>query len=254
MTTYPSMQQIQDLFSFPFRDPHWKRKLGIACMLVLASQTIILWPVSIFFTGYVYRIMKRIIVEKGEPFLPEWGDWKHIFKDGLRLFIPQLILSLPIILIFSLTFGAILIGTYKLSLSTPDNPIADSTQPLFPIMSIFVFLIFFGGIILYTIGLGLIIPVIMSHIVANDQVTAIFRIREWVQIYKANFPGFILAFIFPTIAMSILSLSINVLIYTIILSWLLPVLLAIITVIINLMSYSLYAQAYAMGVQRLSQE
>jgi hypothetical protein len=136
MTTYPTSQQIQDLVTFPFRDPQWVRKFGIAYILILLSYTIILFPCAILFNGYIYRIMKRIIAEKGEPLLPEWDDWKGLFKDGLRLFLPRLILTFPITLVFSAIFGVILFGIDKLSLSSPNDPIITTVQPLIPIISI----------------------------------------------------------------------------------------------------------------------
>lgn len=254
MASYSTIQQIQDLVTFPFRDPHWKRKLGIAYFLILLSYTILLIPLYIFLDGYIYRIMKRMISENGEPYLPEWDDWKGLFKDGLRLFIPRFIITLPIILVFSIIFGAIMMGTYKLSLNVPNDPIISVTQPVIPIIFIVLFLIFFGGTFLYIFVLGFINPVLMSHIVATDQMTAIFRVREWWKIYKANFPGFILAFFIPMIIAPILSIPINLLSFTFFLSFLIPFILPLITLLVYIVSNSMSAQAYAKGLQLLAKE
>ncbi len=253
MASYQTIQQIQDLVTFPFRDPKWIRKLGIAYLLLLLSCTIILFPILIFLDGYAYRIMKRMISEGGEPYLPEWDDWKGLFNDGIRLFIPRFIISLPIILITILTGGIYFFSTYKLIQSIPDDPTMVNSLPI-PMIGLLIILILFGGICIYSFALGLILPVLTGHIVAKDQMTAIFHVGEWWKIYKANFLGFILAFLFPFIIMPIVQIPISILSITFIFMFLIPLITPMISVFLLVISNAIYARAYAVGVQRLAQE
>ena len=87
-------EDLQHLFTFPFRDPRWKSKLLIGSLLSLAGFVLPFIP-WIFIYGYAAQIMSRIIVDNDEPFLPEWEDWNRIFIDGLRLGVIILIFSLP---------------------------------------------------------------------------------------------------------------------------------------------------------------
>ena len=76
-----SSEDLKQLFAFPFQDPRWQNKFLIGSLVVFAGFIIPLIP-FFFVYGYMAQIMRRIIVEKGEPFLPEWDDWGKLFVDG----------------------------------------------------------------------------------------------------------------------------------------------------------------------------
>lgn len=76
---------IKDVLAFPFQDEKWKQKLSVAFLISLLGFVIPFIP-GIFFIGYCAQIMKRIILENGRPYLPEWDDWGQFFRDGGKLF------------------------------------------------------------------------------------------------------------------------------------------------------------------------
>src|SRR3546814_6276942 len=61
------------LAKFTFTDPQWKNKFLIGGLLTLAGYALPILPL-LFVYGYCAQIMRRIIIEKGEPYLPEWQD------------------------------------------------------------------------------------------------------------------------------------------------------------------------------------
>ncbi|NJN99342.1 MAG: DUF4013 domain-containing protein [Anaerolineales bacterium] len=85
---------LQALAKFPFTDPRWKNKFLIGSLLHLAGYAIPLIPL-IFVYGYCAQIMRQIIVEKRDPYMPEWEDWGKFLQDGLKLTGVGLIYSLP---------------------------------------------------------------------------------------------------------------------------------------------------------------
>src|SRR5512139_234770 len=95
---------LQDLFAFPFRDPNWKNKLLIGSLIALAGFVFPFVP-WIFTYGYAAQIMRRIIVDKGEPFMPEWDDWNKLFNDGVRIGAAVFVYSFPFLIILIVTIG-----------------------------------------------------------------------------------------------------------------------------------------------------
>jgi len=101
-------QYLIDLYAFPFRDSKWISKFLVGTLLTTLTFPLIIVP-SIFLYGYSIRIMRRIIHEGGEPFLPEWGDWGGLIKDGLKLTIVASMMFLPLLIVFA-SNGAIFFG------------------------------------------------------------------------------------------------------------------------------------------------
>jgi len=84
---------------------------------------------SVFVVGYAYQIIQRIILEDGEPYLPEWEDWSKLFNDGLRLtgallilYIPTILFSLIAILLNFLLQFEIMGSSQSSSLASPGFP------------------------------------------------------------------------------------------------------------------------------------
>ena len=103
--------ELQDLFTFPFRDPQWKNKLLIGSLISLAGFVFPFIP-WIFLYGYGVQIMRRIIVENGEPYLPEWDDWNRLFVDGLRLGGVILIICFPFVLLAIVGYGLMVVPQF----------------------------------------------------------------------------------------------------------------------------------------------
>ncbi len=99
-------KKLGGVLTFPLRDPRWVVKILIAVGLMLAAMIIPLVP-TVFYYGYIHRIMDRIINGDGAFHLPEWNDWGDLAGKGIRLMGIALIYNIPV---FLLTF-AVIIGS-----------------------------------------------------------------------------------------------------------------------------------------------
>lgn len=250
MTSFYTIRQYQDLFSFPFRDPQWKRKLLIGSLISLSIYTIILAPLHLLLMGYYYRIMKRIIVEGGEPYLPEWDDWGKLFMDGLRLAIPGILFSLPGLLCLFLSIGGSFLSVLSIGISDTNiqllQPI-ESLLPMMPVIGILFFLLFFGLGMILSIVLTFLLSPAICHVAATDRISGVLRIKEWWRIFRANIIGFLLAQLMMYCLTGVMTLMTQMLSMTMILIVLLPIFGSCIGLFIGLMYYTLLAQAYATG-------
>src|ERR1700690_59362 len=62
--------------------------------------------------------MQRMILEKSEPFLPEWNDWDKMLKLGLKLFGAGFIYSLPAMAIMVIGYLGMLVPAILTSSSS----------------------------------------------------------------------------------------------------------------------------------------
>jgi hypothetical protein len=106
--------------AFPFKDPDWLKKSAIGFALVLAMYVIPIVPM-LFIAGYGSRIMKRILVEEGKPYLPEWDNWEGLLTDGGKLWGAGIIYALPILLLLFLGFGLMLLAILSPPVNCPQR-------------------------------------------------------------------------------------------------------------------------------------
>ena len=250
MATNNTTQQLQNVLTFPFKDPDWFKKLTIGSLLILSGFIIPILPI-LFVYGYVMRIMERIIVQDGEPYLPEWDDWGKFFTDGARLLSAGLIYALPVIVLIFLGYMV----TFLLAILMPwMEAIVDTSSSVFTLFPLLWMLFGFGlmGVgILFAILMGIVVPAGLGHLVAKDQFSAAFQVNEWWPIFRANFTGFLFAFVIIMGISMIGSFIFQILYFTIILCCLIPLILSAFSMYLSLVSMTLYAQAYSDGVQKL---
>ena len=174
---------LEDLLRFPFQDTDWKKKLLIASAVVFISVMIPLIIPLVFLMGYNERIARRIILDDGELYLPEWGDWGELFAGGFRLSAAGFLFSLPSIVLS--------VGGYGLMMAPAliaERAPAYSFQTMLAgtVAGMFVF----GLSMVLGLVIGLFSPVALMHIVAKGEFSAAFRVREWWQVLRANVAGF----------------------------------------------------------------
>jgi hypothetical protein len=63
-----SSDDLIALAKFPFNDPQWQTKFLIGSLVILAGYIVPIIPLF-FVYGYSFQIMRRIIVEKGTPWV-----------------------------------------------------------------------------------------------------------------------------------------------------------------------------------------
>ena len=246
---------LRELFTFPFQGEEWKQKLTIGALITdLTTPLFIVAP--IFLNGYTVRIMRRIIHEDGEPFLPEWDDWETLIKDGLKLSVITYVTMVPTLL-FALVNGVLIVGLSIIQSGEITSPelfrgLEDLTT-FIPAGSLFLFGLNGGGFVLL-IFISLIMPPIFGHVVATNELGAALRVREWWGIFRANLFGYFMAYLLVYITGMVFAFVIQGIYMTIVLCCLLPVIMGAYSFYISLISSTLYAQAYRDGVQRLAQD
>jgi hypothetical protein len=211
-----STPSLTDLFAFPFKEPDWVKKSLIGAGLVFLSFFTFAIPL-IFVLGYCHRIMHRVIVERSEPYLPEWNEWGKLFIDGLRLVGVSLVLMLPVILFFIVAL-AILILTPLFASSMHSG----SLSSLLILGILLLWMLSFGLAFILSLAISAILPPVYGHIVARDSFQAAFQVREWWQIFRDNLGSFLLSYLATILLGIVASVPATILGITIIFSWLVP--------------------------------
>ncbi len=258
MTTQSfTTSNLQALLAFPFQDADWKNKFLIGSLIVLAGFAIPLLPFC-FVYGYMVQIMRHIIVEKGEAWLPEWDDWGKLFVDGLKLLGVALIYTLPVMVLFFIGFIIFFLpflGIPVVAAAGEDN--GGAAGPIFALITMagmVGFFVLFGLGMILSMVIGVVMPAIMGHVVATDDFGAAFHMREWWAIFRANLSGFLMAYV-TIILISIVLSSVFMLLYcTIIFICLAPIIMAPVTVYITVIYGVIFGQAYREGVEKLESQ
>jgi len=236
---------LNEIFSFPFKDADSRKNFLIGCLVSLAVFIIPLLPLFVLY-GYAIRIVKQIMNNES-PHMVSWDDWGGMFKDGAKIFGIRIIYSIPILLLM-IPFFITMIGM-PILMSNASSSQVDSFMPIF-------MLIVFGTICLLipiSLPLAVIIPGAEMYVVEKDEFAAGFRIREWWPIFRANLSGFIAALAVFYLATMALSFVTQIISATLILACLLPFLLPAVTMYSVLIMYTTIAQAYKTGKEKLIQ-
>jgi hypothetical protein len=249
---------LQTLLTYPFQGTDWKNKFLIGSLITIAGFVIPLIPIVILY-GYTMQIMRHIIVEQGEPVLPEWNDWGKLLLDGLKLLGVVLVYMLPLMLLFFVGFaflflplglGAPLIGGIEEGGGETAGPILT----LLIVITVLGAVVIFGLLTIISIALGVVMPAVIGHVVATDEFGAAFRVREWWSIFRTNLAGFLIAYA-VIIGLSIaLNIGFTVISFTVILVCLLPIIIGPITMYIMAIYGAVFGQAYRDGVQKLKSQ
>lgn len=249
MTSNFSTHGIRNILTYPFQDPKAASKLAVACALAFAGYFIPVIP-YLCLLGYFYEIMHRAIIGDGALALPDWDNWDRLLKNGLKYLGVSLVYLVPgmIIIVFGLLvyfiaiFGQIAASNHS------------SNGPVFPI--------FMGMGVLFTsqiVGLvlalvaGVLLSVGLGNLVARDRFSAGFAFRELWRVFRANFAGYLVSYIFLIGISSLLIFIMQMLYMTLVLCALIPLLSVPASLYIGLLANGLYARAYRESADRLNE-
>jgi hypothetical protein len=238
--------------AFPFKDPDWLKKSAIGFALVLAMYVIPIVPM-LFIAGYGSRIMKRILVEEGKPYLPEWDNWEGLLTDGVKLWGAGIIYALPILLLLFLGFGLMLLAILSPLLIVRSD---GSTNPQGWLYLTGVFVLpFLVIIVLSLVGMivGLLQAAGTSHMITKGNFSAAFVFSEWWPVFKKGFWGFLLAFVILMALSFVTTFVVQLLGLTIILIFVLPFLFGFITFFTTIYGYTFHALAYRQGMRKIEE-
>lgn len=235
---------IEHILTFPFKEPESRKNFLIGTLVYFASFIVPIVPL-ILAMGYMARIMRMVF--NGEPArMPNWDDWESMLKDGLYIFGVRLVYMLPLFVVMvPLFFGMTLLPLW---LESNRGASEEFFLLLFPLMGIFMLIL-----IPASLALGVIVPAAESHTVAESDFAAGLRFREWWPIFRANWGGFLLAFLISMVASFVLAFIVQIAMITIILICVLPFAMPAISFYLILVMYAAFAQAYKDGKDRLPQ-
>jgi hypothetical protein len=246
MATTFSTASMRKVFSFPFADPHWKRKFLIGIGLIFSGFIIPILP-GLFLQGYYYRILHHVIVKREEPTLPEWENWGELLRDGFRLFSVTFIYSLPLFVLSLIIMVLYIIFIISIPILVKTNP--DSGLPIL-LMFTFIFLFILVVVVMMILEtiLSLIMPLAMCQTVAKGSFKGGFEISTWWKVFKTNFGGFFLAMLMSYGVLGIFMMVYYTLYMTMVLLCFIPFLLIIGGMFFGLTLFTLWASVYREGM------
>src|SRR5688572_10952996 len=110
-----TLEGLQAVLLFPFKDPRWKQKLLIGSLFTLLSFILVI-PL-IFVYGYGARIMRRIITQGEPPALPEWEDASGLLTLGLKTFGAVMVYLGPCLFLFTIGYAFVFIPQFALGMA-----------------------------------------------------------------------------------------------------------------------------------------
>lgn len=236
---------INQIFTFPFKDAESRKYFLIGCLVSLAAFIVPIIPYLILF-GYAARIAKQIFNDES-PHMIAWDDWGGMLKDGALMLGVRIVYSLPIlILVIPLALAGI---GMPIVIENANSADTDSIIIIFSLIMVTIMCL----IVPISLPLVVIIPAAEMYALEKNEFAAGFRFREWWSILRANLSGFIAAFAIYYVASMILAVALQIIMATIILLCLLPILLPAITIYPILIMYATIAQAYKVGKEKLAQ-
>ncbi|MEM7343355.1 MAG: DUF4013 domain-containing protein [Chloroflexota bacterium] len=236
-----STEGLQALATFPFEDTDWKRKFTIGSLITLAGFIIPVVPLLVIY-GYAIKIMREIILENKAPFLPDWDDWGQYLKDGFKLLGVGILYLLPMYLAM-IVGGLLIFGS--ISLIPVDS---EAASVVIPIVGGIGGVTLFAIIMIFSLGLGIYLPVVIAHVIAKDSFRAAFDYKACWALFRANLSGFLLTYVIILAFSLLLNLGLQIVMMTIIGCCFLPFLMPAVILYLTIIQGVLYAQAYSHAV------
>jgi hypothetical protein len=240
---------LKNTLAYPFQDPKWKDKFLIGSLLTFAAYFLPIIPALPTY-GYCAEIMRRIIVDKGEPYLPEWDDWNKLFGDGVKLFGVVFIYLLPLIVLFCAAYGAFFVPIF-LGAMAEEGGAPEELPPLIGVLGPFGFMCMFGLLMILGLAIGMILPAAAGHVIATGDFAAGFRFSQIWTIFRANLAGFLISYVLLLGGWYALSFVMSILYLTIIFCCLYPFVLPPITFYTMIIASVLFGEAYRDGVEKV---
>lgn len=238
---------LNHLLIFPVQDQEARKHFLIGCLVYLAGFIIPILP-WILATGYI-AILIRQVLNGEKPHLVPWENWEAMLKDGARLFGVRLIYASPLLILFFLfILASFALPLFAGLVQSDSNPNFGMVPLLFPLV--------LGGasllIMPLSLAIGLIVPAAEIHVIAQDSFQAGFQVKEWWPIFKKNWGGFVIALAILYGISMVMSIAMQIMIFTIVLLCLFPLFLPVISMYSAVVQYAAFTQAYKDGRDKLA--
>jgi len=250
MEEVTTIGSLRDVFAFPFRGHEWRQRFIIGSVIVMASFLIPILPLIVVY-GYALEVMRQGI-EGDELMLPGWDDWSKMAIDGLRAMVAGFVYLLPGLLV---TFGGI--ALYFLATLAAPFAVQGGEESVWPLLFFGSFIVMFLSLFLGTVVtvFGAIpLPIATAHLVAEDDLSAAFRVRDWWELLRANPLGAFVAWVVVAGLMAILYVALTLSYYTLVLCCAIPFLAGPMGFYLLLVSAALFGRTYRESRQMASGE
>ena len=233
------------ILTFPFQEENWLKKTLIASLLVLFSFIPVIPLVLLL--GYAAEIIRGIAVDGKAPSLPEWDDLSSLFTSGFRLFGVGALYMIPSIILIGIGSLGFMIPIILLEIGM----MSEAGAVGFLVAGYIVGFGFIGVGAFVSILTALILPVAGTHVVVQEDFRAAFKLREIWAIYKANWGGFLVAFLIMLGTAVVLYVGTNFLAATVILCCLYPFSLYFVRTYLLLIGAGFFGNAYRISAKNL---
>lgn len=153
-------------FTYPFDDPDWMKKIGIAAVMMII-------PIvgGLFVMGWAIEITRRVIQGEAYP-MPQWEDFMGLLVKGLKVVVISLVYLLPVILVSACTQGLTLLGQ-------------ETGEDIVMTIAMVVSVCFGCLVFLYSLLAGLVLPAAFGKFAATGDLKAAFRFGEVISMVRA---------------------------------------------------------------------
>jgi hypothetical protein len=252
-TTTTSLKAI---FRFPFQSPKWQSHFIIGIALIWVGFLIPIVP-GIFVYGYILRVMRGAL-DGDDLVLPVWEDWGRLALDGLRGTVIHLVYMFPATIVYFGGMAFYFLGTFYVSFLTSSTyEGGEAAAGLLPLMflgsiAIMIFSMFIGSVLLLLGAIPL--PMATAHFVAQDKLSAAFRVREWWSLLRVDKLGYFIGWVIVAGLMGILYFASILAYYSIVLCCFIPILMAPIGFYVSLVGAALFGQIYRESAATLASQ
>jgi hypothetical protein len=238
--------ELSQLLVFPFQDKDWVKKvIGVGFLLLIGFIPVL--PI-VLLLGYLAEIIQQIVVEGNPPELPDWDDLSKFFQEGFRLFGVGAVYMIPSTLLLLVGYA----GFFVPIVFVETGAVSDAQG---------------GGLILlgYLAGMGLMgigslllfftwlfLPLAGCHAAVKEDFKAAFKFRELGEIFKANWGGFLLAFMILIGGGVIIYYGSYFLVLTVILCCLYPFIICFLGAYLAVVGAALFGVTYRDAVTQLT--
>jgi hypothetical protein len=157
---------IGKAFSFIFEDQEWLTKVGIAALVSLIP---LIGTLAVM--GWMLEIIRRVIFNEAKP-LPAWDDFGGYLSRGFMAIVIAFVYSLPLVVIAG-CMQAALVPMYDQS--------SDAMNTAFSAIT----LAFSCVSVIYSIALGLIIPIAYARYADTGQLGEAFKLGYLFSLLRA---------------------------------------------------------------------
>lgn len=165
---------LEQAFTYIWKDPDWQKKIGIATLLTLS----VVGMIGVF--GWLGELARRVAENEEYP-LPDWSDIGKYFIKGLQFLGITFIWSLPPALIVLTSSAAITV-----------TAMMDDPGPIFPIISVFSMCLYVF-VIIYIIIINLLSPPLWLLVAEGGSFRQLVHPRAAWKLFRANIGSYLVA-------------------------------------------------------------